>query len=126
MRDRSLRRLGTVLAGLGLYLQLAFAGFAALTLAAPADPVEALAGHALCLAGDPNAPAPGDSGPAAPKHDHFAFCCLWHAPPGLTAQAARAPLPVAYAAVAPVVAPAATLPPGPHHSPANARAPPTV
>ena len=76
-----------MLAGLALYLQLAFASWGA--LATQAEPVDALAEHALCLATQD-----GSSQPAA--------------------------------SVARLGLGEATFTPGPRHSPANARAPPTL
>jgi hypothetical protein len=128
LRDKSLRRLGAALAALALYLQLAFAGGAMLALAAPDAAADALNGHALCLAGGGTTTpaAPADSIPVAPAHEHGAFCCLWHPLPGIAPQAASAPLPIAYAAVALTARADATAIPGPRRGPANARAPPTL
>jgi hypothetical protein len=123
--DRRLRRFATALAGLAVYLQLAFASWGLLTTAA--DPAEALAGHALCFAADSDAArTPPDTGPVAPAHHHFAFCCLWHSLPGVTPQAALTPLPVTYAAVSLDTRNAAVFRPGPHRGQAKARAPPPV
>jgi hypothetical protein len=127
LRDKSWRRFGATLAGLALYLQLAFAGWGMLALATPGDAADALGGHALCLAGDRDAAqptAPADSGPVAPVHDHGAFCCLWHPLPGLTPQAALTPRPIAYAAIGHDERAASTFHPGPHRGSAKARAPP--
>lgn len=130
LRDNWVKRLTAVIAGLALYLQLAFAGPGTLALAAPGDPVTALAEHALCLAAQTgNAQQqPADNSPATPAHDHdhALFCCLWHAQPWVASQAALAPLPVAYAPVAHVEWGDSPLIPGPHRGPANARAPPAL
>jgi hypothetical protein len=128
LRDKSLKRFGASLAGLALYLQLAFASWGMPALATPDEPADALGGHALCLAGESGTPqpAPADNGPVAPVHDHFAFCCLWHPLPGVAPQAALALRPVAYAATAHDEAGDATFIPGPQRGPANARAPPPL
>jgi len=127
LRDRSVRRLSAVLAGLALYLQLAFAGPGMLAHAAPSDTIGALAEHALCLAGESGTkPQPADDTPALPGHDHTLFCCLWHPLPGVAPQAAAAPLPVAYATVAHSEFSVLPITAGPLHGPANARAPPTL
>jgi len=128
-RDRSFQRIGATLAGVALYVQLVFAGWGMLALAAAGAPIDALDGHALCLAGDaaalqPAAPADGGSSPATPTHDHLAFCCLWHSLPGVAPQARPLPQPVAYAVVVPHGTGDATRLPGPPRGPANARAPP--
>jgi hypothetical protein len=47
LRDLRFRRFGTVLAGLALCLQLAFASWGMLALAVPDEPADALGGHAL-------------------------------------------------------------------------------
>jgi hypothetical protein len=128
LRDKSLRRLGASLAGLALYVQLAFAGWGMLATTTPGEPADAFGGHALCLAGIDGAiqPAtPGDNAPAAPTHDHAALCCLWHSLSGVTPQAALAPRPVTYTSLAHSKFGDAVFIPGPRHGPANARAPPT-
>ena len=127
LRDSPVRRLTAALAGLALYLQLAFAGPGMLALGAPTDSVGLLAEHALCLAAQTgNHQQPADNGPTAPAHDHGIFCCLWHPLPGVAPQAAAPPLPVNYTSLAPsepdVAAPIA----GPRHRTANARAPPAL
>jgi hypothetical protein len=129
LRNKSLRRLGASLAGLALYMQLAFAGWGMLASAIPGEPADAFGGHALCLAGIDGAAqpaAPSDNAPASPTHDHAALCCLWHSLPGITPQAALAPLPVTYAGPAHGEFGDAPFIPGPRRGPANARAPPTL
>jgi len=127
-RDKSLKRLGASLAGLALYIQLAVTGWALMT---PGETADGLGGHALCLAGGavtstPTPIAPADDAPVAPPHDHASLCCLWHPLPGVTAQAALTPQPVAYARLAQSEPGDATFIPGPQRGPANARAPPTL
>jgi hypothetical protein len=129
-RDKSFRRLGAALAGLALAVQLAFASWGMPALATPGDPADAFGPHALCLAGDPGKAAPetppARPAPAAPAHDHGAFCCLWHPLPGVAPMAAAAPLPVAYAAITRGDLADSRFLPGLRHRPANARAPPTL
>jgi hypothetical protein len=129
LRDRPVKIFGATLAGLALYLQFVFAGWGMLALATPGEPADALGEHALCLAaesGTPQPAAPLGDHPAAPAHDHLAFCCLWHSMPGVAPQAARVPQPVAYAAVGHDEPGDAALIPGRPHRPANARAPPAL
>ena len=127
LRDSSVRRLSVALAGLALYLQLAFAGPGMLALAAPSTSFNQLDAHALCLAGGGEAqPQPADNAPGAPAHDHTLFCCLGHLLPGVAPQAASTSLPVSYAAAALVEPGGAALVAAPRHKPANARAPPTL
>ena len=81
-----------MLAGLALYLQLAFASWGA--LATQAEPVDALAEHALCLAtqdGSSQPARPADQAPRPPAHHHAASCCLWHQFPGLEPVATPTP-----------------------------------
>jgi len=126
-RDKSWRRFGTLLAGLALYLQLAFASWGA--LATQAEPVDALAEHALCLAtqdGSSQPARPADQAPRPPAHHHAASCCLWHQFPGLEPVATPTPQAVPHVKVTRLGLGEATFTPGPRHSPANARAPPTL
>jgi hypothetical protein len=125
LRDSSVRRLSAALAGLALYLQLAFAGPGMLALAASSDSIDQLAAHALCLGGGSSTdPQPADGGPTLPGHDHSLFCCLWHPLPGVAPQAALPPALVAYATIALRDLGRLALVNGPSHGPANARAPP--
>jgi hypothetical protein len=125
--DRSVRRLTAAIAGLALYLQLAFAGPGLLTIGAPGDPIASLAEHALCLAAQTGgSQQPADDAPAVPAHDHSLFCCLWHPLPGVAPQAAQATRPVAYAIVAVAERAGSASRPGPYRGPANARAPPAL
>jgi hypothetical protein len=127
LRDSPVGRLSAALAGLALYLQLAFAGPGMLAHATSADAVGLLAEHALCLAGESGTkPQPANDAPTLPGHDHTLFCCLWHPLPGVAPQTAAAPLPVAYATVAHSEFSVVPIIPGPLHGPANARAPPTL
>jgi hypothetical protein len=127
LRDKPWRRFGAVLAGLAIYLQLALAGLAGAPLAASSTAADRLAEHALCLAGaaGERQQLPGDPAPVAPAHDHTLFCCLWHSPAGPAPDAARLPVPVAYAVAALREAAGSSLVPGPRRGPGNARAPPT-
>jgi len=125
-RNRALRQLGASLAGLALSVQLAFASWGLLALAAQGDPSDAFAGHTLCLAGEPTKAAPGQPAPSPPAHNHTALCCQWHAPPAVQPTASAAPLPVAYAGIGRVDLGEAPLPAGLRHAPANARAPPIL
>jgi hypothetical protein len=129
LRDRPAKIFGATLAGLALYLQFVFASGGMLALTAPGEPADALGGHALCLAAESGAPQPaaptGDQ-PAAPAHDHLAFCCLWHSIPGVTPQAALLPQPVAYANIGHDEPGNLPFIPGPPRGPANARAPPAL
>jgi hypothetical protein len=129
MRDKTLRRLGASLAGLALYLQLAIAGSGMLALATPDAPADGLGEHSLCLADSSGATrpaAPADNAPAAPSHDHSAFCCLWHTLPGVAPQSAAAAEPFLYARLARATPGHAPALPGPQRGPANARAPPPL
>ena len=129
LRDRHVMRLAAALAGLALYVQLAFASWGMLGFATQVDPADVLGGHALCLAGAngaTNPVAPADGVPPAPAHDHAAFCCLWHPLPGVAPQAALAPLPVAYAQLTLSLFRDVTFLPVAQRSPANARAPPAL
>jgi hypothetical protein len=127
-RDKSWRRIGAALAGAALYAQLAFASWGMLALAAPGSQSDAFGGHALCLAAqDGAAPTtPPADAPAAPIHDHGAFCCLWHPLPGLQPFAAATPVPVAYADIARGHFGEAPFIAEPRRGPANARAPPNL
>lgn len=126
MRDRRFRRFGAFVAGLALYLQLAFVGAGALPVTAGV-PADALGQHALCLAGGGNAPAqPADNAPAPPTHDHTLFCCLWHSLPSIAPQTAQAAAPIAYTIVALTKPDSAALTRGPYRGPGNARAPPAL
>ncbi len=124
--DKTLRQFGAALAALAVYLQLAFAGWGMPALPKVGDPAVAFGGHALCLAGDSDASrrTPADTPPTVPAHDHSALCCLWHSLPGVTPQAALAPLPVIYAAVAHDDGRASVFHTGRPRGPAKARAPP--
>jgi hypothetical protein len=129
LRDPRFRRLGAGLAGFALYLQLAFASWGMLAPAVAVASTDALRGHALCLApASTDAPpvAPADGVPAAPAHDHLAFCCLGHLLPGLAQHAARTPVPVAYATIAHDKTGATVFNSRPARSPAEARAPPIL
>ena len=129
LRDKPVKIFGATLAGLALYLQLVFASWGMLALAALGEQPDALGGHALCLAAESGAPqpaAPASDQPAAPAHDHLAFCCLWHTIPGVTPQAALLPQPVAYVALGHDEAGDAALVLGPLRGPGNARAPPAL
>jgi hypothetical protein len=103
LRDLRIKHFGAALAGLALSLQLVFASWGMLVMSAPAEPADALGGHALCLAAatsNADQPVSPGSAPAGPAHDHLAFCCLWHALPGITPQAALLPQSVSYDGVA--------------------------
>jgi hypothetical protein len=129
LRDPRLRRLGTGLAGLALYLQLVFASWGMLAPAITGASTDALGGHALCLASastDAQPAAPADNLPAAPAHDHLALCCLWHSLPGVAQHAAQAPVPFAYATIAHDETGATAFNSRPLRSPAEARAPPIL
>lgn len=123
-----MRRFGTALAGLAVYLQLVFASGGMLLLSMAGNPAVPFESHALCLAGsgDDARTPPADTTPAAPAHDHFALCCLWHSLPGVTPQASLAPVPVTYATVAQDAGGTIVFDTGPIRGPAEARAPPTV
>jgi len=124
LRDQSWRRFGAALSGLALGLQLMLSSLGLAMTAAAADPMDAFGGHALCLAGGLTPPA-GEA-PVPPGHSHFAFCCLWHQIPGVQPVAVTAPVPVAFAYIAPIERGMAAFTPGPQRGPANARAPPTL
>jgi hypothetical protein len=128
LRKASWQRIGAALAGVALYVQLAFASWGMLGLAAPDAAGDVLGGHALCLAAQsgPGQPAQPQDAPAPAAHDHGAFCCLWHSLTAVQPIAAATAEPVAYAEIArgdlanlPLIA-------GPRQDPANARAPPTL
>lgn len=119
------RRFGTSLAGLALGVQLVVAGWG-LAFLAPADPGDPLAEHALCLAGDDGRATPSRPSQPAPAHVHDGLCCVWHVLPALQPNTAAAPQPVAYAEIAPAIVAGDAFVSGPHHRPANARAPPTL
>jgi hypothetical protein len=125
LRDKGLRRFGAALAALAVSLQLALASWGMLALSPAGEAADAFGGHALCLAASDNAsPAPSDTGQTIPAHNHAAFCCSWHSPPGITPQAALTTLPVAYAPVALDAATATVIETAPPRGPAAARAPP--
>jgi hypothetical protein len=116
-----------LLAGLALYMQLAFASWGA--LATQAEPADAFAEQALCLAaqaGSSQPVRPADQAPNTPAHHHAASCCLWHQFPGLEPVATPTLQAAPYASVARLGLGEATFTPGPRHSPANARAPPVA
>jgi hypothetical protein len=128
LRKAFWQRIGAALAGMALYVQLAFASWGMLALAAPDAAGDVLGGHVLCLAAQsgPGQPAQPQDAPTPPTHDHGAVCCLWHQLLAVQPIAATSAEPVAYAAIArrdianlPVIA-------GPRQDPANARAPPTL
>lgn len=126
LRDSPIKRLPAALAGLALYLQLAFAGPGMLALTVPAGPTGLFAEHALCLAGGGRQPAaPNDGAPSAP-HAHDPFCCLFYAVPALTPQADFASAPVAYVRVVIGARGDDALPAAATHGPGNARAPPLL
>jgi hypothetical protein len=125
LRDKSLRHIGASVAGFAVALQVMLSSLG-LLLAANAAPLDAFGGHALCLAGGSGTTQPTAPVPAAPRHDHTGFCCLWHHLPGVQAAASLAPRPVAYARIAAGGRRLAAFIPGPRHRPANARAPPLL
>jgi hypothetical protein len=128
LRDKPWRRLGALLTGLGVGLQLVLASFGLLLVAATADPTDAFGGHALCLASDSRAAQPtypAEGTPGAPAHQHLGFCCLWHQLPGVQPVAMLPAQPIAFIRVAAEPGMAAFTP-GPRRGPANARAPPTL
>jgi hypothetical protein len=124
------RRLGASLAGIALYLQLAFASWGMLALAAAVDASDAFAGHALCLAATQDGAAqpaqPADNAPSAPAHHHTAFCCLWHQLAWVQPATVQTPQPVAYARVARSQSGDTPFISGPQRGPGNARAPPIL
>jgi hypothetical protein len=128
-RHRSWRRVGAGVSGLALAFQLMLSSLSLVIAAAPANPLTALNSHALCLSDDATAPQPAPPAggvPAAPAHDHVAFCCLWHQIPGLQPIAALPAQPAAYVHAIAVSPGMAAFNPGPRYDPANARAPPTL
>ncbi|HTZ34873.1 MAG TPA: hypothetical protein VMB84_02545 [Stellaceae bacterium] len=126
LRDKAWKRFGAGLAGLALYVQLAFAGWGVLALATPADPGDALAGHALCLA-QGGSPSPATPAPTAPTHNHAACCCcLWHQAPAIEPLAAATPRPVIDIRLVRREADGESFVPAPSRGPANARAPPAA
>ena len=128
LRDKPMRRFGALLAGLAIYMQLAFASSGMWSLPTQADPLDALETHALCLAVEGGATQPPrrtDHPPAAPSHDHAAFCCLWHQVPGVQTVAALVPKPAVFAIIVAINS-AAPFVPFRRHDPANARAPPNL
>jgi hypothetical protein len=129
LRNPRLRRLGTGLAGFALYLQLAFASWGTLAPPVADSSIDALRGHALCLAAastDAQPVAPADNVPAAPVHDHLALCCLWHSLPGVALNGAQTPVPVTYATLVHDENGATAFNSRPLRSPAEARAPPIL
>ena len=124
LRNKTWRGLGATLTGLALGLQLVLSSLGLGMASRAADPADAFAGHALCLAGGVTPPA--REAPVPPAHSHFAFCCLWHQLPGVQPVALAAPTPTVFAPVAPINATLATFSPGPQRGPANARAPPIL
>ena len=125
LRDKSRRRIGASFAGLALGLQVMLSSLG-LLFVANAAPSDALGGHALCLAGANGTTQPTAPGPAAPRHEHTGFCCLWHHLPSLQPTVSQAPQPVAYARIAIGGHRLAAFAADPRHRPANARAPPTL
>ena len=124
LRQKHWRRFGAALAGLALYAQLAFAGWAALSVATSDA---AFGRHALCLADATTRLAePADHAPIAPAHTHNGFCCLWHQAPGVQPVAIFTPLPIAYAHIVRIEPGDAPFIDGPRCDPANARAPPAL
>lgn len=120
-----MRRVGMLLAGLALYLQLALASSGILASATPASPADAFGGHALCLAGGNNIAPPAPDVPVpTPPHDHGALCCLWHALLGVAPHAVPAPVPVAYSAIAHSDGRPTVLQTRPSRTPVEPRAPP--
>jgi hypothetical protein len=129
LRDKPWRRLGALLTGLGVGLQLVLASLGLLIVAATSDPTDAFGGHALCLASESGAaqPArPAEGTPGAPAHQHLGFCCLWHQLPGVQPVAMLPAQPVAFTYVAAAEPGMAAFTPGPRRGPGNARAPPTL
>lgn len=127
-RRRPWFRFGATLAGMALYLQLAFASWSLVTAAPPGGPDNEFHGHALCLAGqiEDAAPAAPAGAPTAPAHVHDALCCLFHPLPAVPTHTAAVPLPVSYAEIGHSgfrgASPVSTL----RHDPRNARAPPRL
>jgi hypothetical protein len=129
LRDKPWRRLGALLTGLGVGLQLVLASLSLLLVAATTNPTDVFGGHALCLASDSRAaqPArPAEGTPGAPAHQHLGFCCLWHQLRGVQPVAMLPAQPVAFIRVAAAEPGMAAFTPGPRRGPANARAPPTL
>jgi len=129
LRDNRWRRLGALLTGLGVGLQLMLASLGLLLVAATADPTDAFGGHALCLASESGTaqPArPSENAPVAPAHHHLGFCCLFHQLPGVQPVAMQSAPPVAFIHVAAAAPGMAAFTPGPRRGPGNARAPPTL
>ena len=123
-RDRTRRRFGAALTGLALGLQLMLSSFGLVIAAAAIDPTDPFAGHALCLGGESSAPQPAS--PAAPQHQHFAFCCLFHQLPAVESTAPSTPQSVAYLRIGGGEPGFVAFNPGPRYRPGNARAPPTL
>ena len=121
LRSKRWQRIGVTLAGFALGLQLMLLGLTVAT--AVPEPVDALAAHALCLAGGTNAPAKQTLPPA---HHHLALCCPWHQPPGIEPASISPPIPTAVTYIVPAERGLAAFNPGPPHGPANARAPPAL
>ena len=122
LRHKSWRRFGVSLTGLALGLQLMLSSLS-LVIAASADPAEAFAGHALCVAGGATSPV---DAPSVPAPNHLGFCCLWHQISGIQPVAVAVPTPVAFAYVVPSERGLAAFIPGPRRGPADARAPPIL
>jgi hypothetical protein len=123
-RERIWQRFGAALTGLALGLQVMLSSLGLVIASAAIDPADPLAGHALCLAGESDAPQPAR--PAAPPHHHFAFCCLFHQLPAIESTAPSTPQSVAYLRIDAGEPGYVAFNPGPRYHPGNARAPPTL
>jgi hypothetical protein len=126
LRQRSWRRFGGALAGLALCFQLMLSGTGLLASVASTDPADNFDVHALCLGGSEGKTGPTQPAPAAPTHDHMAFCCLWHHLPAVQPVAVFPPHPAVYARIVRSDAGDTAFVPGAPHDPANARAPPIL
>jgi hypothetical protein len=127
LRHRAWKRAGAGLAGLAIAFQLMLSTLGPTIAAGPAEPIDALAGHALCLSGQPaRQPAVPTHDSPAPARDHFAFCCLWHQLPGVEPLAAQPVQPAVYASLSEAPHFRQSFIPSHRRGPLRARAPPSL
>lgn len=126
LRARRVQGIGAGVASLALYLQLVFATWCALMLAAHANPLGIYGEHALCLAGEAKASQRSGPGGAAPSPGScgHGWCCPLHQVTGIQPRLTLVPQPANFECIARLGAGEPRFIPLQRTDLANARAPP--